>query len=249
MTPDWNLDFDGKDLDLDACEALLHTRWPPKEMRAEAALFQSKFWDYRHLHPVHATYLFAHIFTVETRAIIRAHIDNTPPRTLPSGHVLDWYPLGSGDVFEPAGGKLQSWQRKVKALIRARQFADRYGMPYSFFIRHALRHYYFGRYYLFDDERRTLPGPDMLNGEDCRIAVAEAWIEELGTRIHHATHPRYLVENDCGHHDVKAHQQALCDQIAKRSDPSYALKRFIGNGLLSPAVAAERFGTEHIAKA
>lgn len=247
---DWQIEYQGHDLDPDSCEAILHTRWPEKELRLEPELFQTKAFDLRHLHPVAATLLFAHIFTEETRTFIRAHIDDTPPRTLPSGRVLDWYPLGQGNLFDPPSDerKLKAWKRKINALVRARQFADRFGIPYRFLIRRALRHWYFGRNYIFE-EHRTLPGPDMLNGDECRAAIAEAWLEELQARIQYATHPRYLVQNGDGHHDVREHQEFLCDQIAKKINPVPALSKFMGMGLLSQEVARQRFGEERVSKA
>jgi hypothetical protein len=241
----------GCDLSEDDYEITMATKWDKSLVREELGLFSRKSFDYRHLHPVQATYYFAHVFVEQTRSIIRKHIDNTPPKVLNSGKTKDWNPLKTGDVFEPPSDpkKAKSWKSKTKSLIKARQTADRLGIPYEFFISKGLRSYYFGRYYLFENEgKRTLPTPEMFTTEDCLVSIADAWLQELDSRIHHATHPRYLIENDCGHTDVSEHQTSLLSQISRKSDPTPALRKFLAMGLLSEERIEARFGAERLQK-
>lgn len=246
---DWQLDYVGKDLDEDQAELILNTRWPEKERRLEPELFACKWWDARPYHPVISTYLFAHLFTEQTRKIIRAHIDDRPPRVTASGKVIDWQPLRR-DIFEAPKGsprQVKAWERKLFSLIRARQFADAYGIPYGFFVRASLRAVYFGRIYLL--EHTKLPDPGQLNGEEMRSKILAAWVEELGARIQAATHPRYLLVNDVGHPDVAAHQDWLIAQLKRRPDPRFGLRKFIGAGLLDPKRAAQAFGEARVSQA
>lgn len=122
----------GEELDLNAAETLLVTRWPVRERLAEPRLFATKDWDERVQHPACATYRFAPLFTQETRAIIRAHVSNAPPRVARPGAVIDWEPLKSGCLFEPPASDKAApqWKRRVGLAIRVRQWADhRAGRP------------------------------------------------------------------------------------------------------------------------
>ena len=244
-----NEEYFGFNLSTDEYEVILHSRWDDKQVKEELKLFSRKWWDYRHQHPVNSTYLFAHIFTRETRAIIRKHIDNTPPKVTAKGTVIDWHPLKSGDVFDPPSdvNKLKGWKRKTKSLIKARQTADRFGIPYEFFIKAGLKHYYFGRFYIFE-EHRTLPSPEMLTSDDCLVAIAEAWLQELESRIHYGTHERYLIANDAGHTDVVEHQKSILNQINRKTNPIPALSKFLKLGYLSERAVRDRYGEDRLQK-
>lgn len=245
---DWNQDFQGKGLDQEAYDAILCNRWPSKERAAEAVLFDRKHFDYRHMHPVEATYLFGHIFVTEVRKFIRAYIDNTPPSITPSGKVRDWMPLKGGDIFEsPSDDKrVKGWIRKTNALIRARQFVDNYGISYSFAIKEALRHWYFGRDYIF--EYREMPGPDMITNDDCVQVIAEKWMQEIESRIIYSDHPRYQIIGET-HPDLDKHQDFILAQILRKTDPVPALRKFIGLGVLSEERARMIFQHEHVDRA
>jgi hypothetical protein len=239
-------EFLGHDLDLESCDALLITRWSSKDRKREVELMRTKWFDHRVLHPTHATYLFAHIFTRETRAFIRANINPAPPKII-NGRTVDWEPIKAGDIFEPPTGekKIRFWKSKITSLIRARQIADQFGIPYEFFIRAGLRAIYFGRFNILNSA--AIPSPQMLLDSVIIDKVLLAWGDALSGRIYCASHPRYLVANGDEHADVAEHQKWLCDQIARKADPSFALAKFIRAGFLSRDVAAARFGENRVA--
>lgn len=222
-------EYPGHDLDLAGCEALLHTRWERKERLAESGLMQAKWFDYRVMHPAACTYLFGHMLTQQTRAIIRAHLNNAPA----IGN-KDWHPIKSGDIFEPpTGPRLAYWQRKIKGLIRARQAADRDGIPYDHFIATGLKHFYFGAgTYVLHKTGATFPEPNLLYGDECLTAIRSSWLEQVTIRVQAAKHPRYLLENDDGHPDHQAHRDWLEQQLAMRASPELARKRLVREGLL-----------------
>lgn len=237
--------FPGHDTTLDECEAKLWLFWPDKERKREPGLFAEKWWDYRGLTPVHATYLFSHMLTQQVRALIRTHIDPTPPRVTRDGTILDWNPIKAGDVFEPPStGKVAYWRRKMHGLIRARQQADADGIPYDAFIAAALKHFYFGRgtYVMQRNDqggaRTVIPEPNLFYGEDCLAFIRETWLGLLGTRVHPADHPRYLTRNDDGHPDHAAHREWLRQQLDNRAVQTWAAAGLVKRGLLTPRQAA-----------
>lgn len=228
--------FEGQDLDILACEALLHTRWPRREREREAALLTSKWWDYRLLHPTHATYLFAHVLDVELRSIIRTYLDDTPARVTATGRVLDWHMVKPGDVFEPPLDPRRQayWKRKMLGLIRARQAADADGIPYDVFAREGLRHYYLGAgSYL--RERSRVPEPNLLYSEPCLLVVRTKWLEQLQMRVQTAAHPAYQHAQDDRRPDQLAHRRWLIEQLRARPagiGRNNALKRLMRDGFL-----------------
>jgi hypothetical protein len=233
--------FPGHDLPDDECEVILYTLWPDKERKREAKLFAQKWWDYRTLSVVHATYLFSHILTTETRSIIRAHIDDAPATVAPNGTVRDWNPIKAGDVFDPPSqaSRMPYWRRKVGGLIRARQAADAEGIPYEVFVKAGLRHFYFGAgsYVLQRQDqngsRTVMPEPNLLYGEDCLAQIRDTWLQALGSRLHAAEHPRYRIANDDGHADHAEHRDWLRQQLDRRPVQDWAAARLVRDGLLS----------------
>lgn len=246
---DIDVDFYGRDTDPVEADAILATRWGVKERALEASLCRRTWFDYRHLHPVNRTYLFAHLFTAETRTIIRKNIDDAPPRIV-GGVVRDWEPIKAGDVFDPpaAANRLLYWKRKITSLIRARQAADHYAIPYTQFVRYGLRHWYFGRSYFL--ERTVLPEPGLLNSEECRVAIGLKWLDDMSGVIQHATHSRFQVQAGASTQtDLIEHQEYILRQIARKSDPIPALRKFFALGWLSPDRAALHYRAEQISRA
>lgn len=227
--------FPHDDLSLGAMEALLIQRWPQKERFREPQLMGSKWWDTRSLHPVQATYLFSHLLTQKTREIIRGHLDDSAPREAQNGATVDWNPIKAGDVFAPPI-RLQSrayWERKVLGLIRARQQADEDGIPYALFIAEGLKHFYFGAgTYVLHRGNGKIVEPNLLYGEDCLAQIRRAWLEQIKTRVQHATHPRYRVEHRDAHPDHLKHTHWIIQQLEIRPVREYAAARLVKAGIL-----------------
>ena len=247
-TPGGGEAYLGQDMPQDESDRLVRLHWPEKDQEKELRLFQSKWWDHRHLSVCEATYLFCHLFTVETRSIIRAHIDDRPPRLAKNGKLVDWSPLGNDPIKPPKDEKAQKrWRIKLNGIIRARQWADQHGIPYEFFVKCALRKIYFGQMYLLQFTK--LPDTKMLNGAEMREHVLLQWAERLEAQIQYGRHDRYVLVNGCGHADVHKHQDWIVEQIKRRSHPHFALGKFIGMGLLDRDSAADAFGFGLVDKA
>jgi hypothetical protein len=220
--------FPGRELDRDALEMLLWTRWPDKERKREPKLFQTKWWDYRLLHPAASTYLFAHLYTEETRRVIREHINDAAAVITASGSVRDWYPIKAGDIFEPPASERQAdyWKRKIGGLIRSRQAADEDGIPYPLYIREALKHFYFGKgSYVLGRTQAKIVEINLLAGDEVRGVIATRWLEEVQIKVQTAAHPRYLRVHDTTHLDHTAYRAWLHQQLGLRSAPEHARAR------------------------
>lgn len=229
-------DVPGADRTLDEMERLLWTLWPVKERNLEPGLMVKKWWDYRVLHPVQATYLFAGILTNQVRDFIRSHINDAPARITENGKVVDWHMIKSGDVFEPPAhaSRHAYWKRKVDGLIRARQAADAEGIDYSTFISVGLRHFYQGAgSYVLAKRNAIMPEPNLLYGEAVLAEILGWWAQMIMTRVQHAHHPRYLLPNDDGHPDIATHRDWLIQQLCLRSAPELAAANLVRRDLLS----------------
>jgi len=246
-------EFFGQHLDADSCEILFNTRWVTSSAKVEPKLLGKKWFDYRAEHPVISTYRFGHIFTAEVRRMIRLHLDPTPPVIGPGGQVRDWNPIKAGDFFEPPASKdqrkLAYWKRKIGSLVRARQAADAWGIPYPFYMRTAVSYIYFKGFLVF--EHVKLPEPGLLNGDELSDHVLAKWVEQIESGIQCATHPRYLcanrpVSNDPRHPDYADHDAWLIAQLKRKSDPRFGIRNLMRDGFLSRAVAEQAFGRERV---
>ena len=95
-----------------------------KHLRTEAELFNSKWWDYRLIHPLTATYMFAHEYKKAIKAGLRVR----------------------SDLYKAANYKglkhedfLQTSKSTITGMWKARQRADKEGVPYDFWCRSAMK--------------------------------------------------------------------------------------------------------------
>lgn len=234
----------GSERSRDECEAILNILWKPDLARQEAALYDSKWYDCRDLHPVQATEWFGFEFTKAVRQTIRAHINPAPPVVRANGKVSDWNPIKDGDIFEQRPGlspmKVNSWRSKINSLIRARQNADAIGCPYGIYAREAVRRIYFGRDYLL--QFTELAVPKHMVGAEMQDHLLMYWADILESKIQHAEHPRFLVSSGSNHPDVISHRSFLLDQINRRSVKKFSAQTLVNKGLLTVEEVHQRFG-------
>lgn len=136
-------------------EVLRHI--PLKQRQEEAELYQKKWWDYRPLHPAHATALFARAYGAAWR---QAH-DRRFGR-----HSERWdlvsYPFISRD-WNP----FIEAQARARGYWKARRYCDEAGMPYEFYCQQ-----FFSKAEDYFDE---LPRPQEMYRRDVIIPVLEDW--------------------------------------------------------------------------
>jgi hypothetical protein len=230
----------GTDLDFDRCDELMFDFYL-KKLRIsaekgpsysnfrkfdelthlETALFRKKWFDYRYLHPVAATYLYAHHYQVVYRQAFKRHISRDI-----SEHIKV---LKDEDLFNCP-------QRFVADMWRGRQIADAFGAPYNFVIEAGIRHTL--RFW----KQKYLPRPGQIFSDWVCDLIAAEWDEWKRVRAPHADHFEYRLPHYVGTRDQDEHHDHLLDLAGARSDPTALLSRFVDQELISLDKIGARFG-------
>ena len=196
----WPGEFFGHDLSFDQCEVLTIQHIPSPLRRDEAALMQSKWFDYRVMHPIVATYYFAHCYS-------RAYSDAT---AIVEDYKKAPYRRGfKGEDWAQTKQKLAFW--------RTRQLIDKLGIRYDFYLRHAMR-------WCLENGWHKPPLPEQIRlNEEMVTDVMLRWEEETAAAIPFAKHALYRVPNFRGHPDQIAYEAFILDHVARRQHPKFAL--------------------------
>lgn len=116
--------FFGGELSEEEYEKLTFGYIPPYLRAGEADYFGTKWFDYRRLHPMQATFYFIHCYQKIYQEWYRRNIDEEESR----------FHKGTRNNF------LQTSERTI--WWRCRRFCDKYGIPYEFFIRSSVKRYF-----------------------------------------------------------------------------------------------------------
>jgi hypothetical protein len=195
--PKWLGNFYGSNIGFLNYEVLTIQHIPRKDLKDETALMTSKWFDYRRLHPMQASYYFVHCYTQAFRNFYRKaiNVEAAPFVRCVKEH----------DFLE-AREKLTLW--------RLRQLCDRIGIRYDFFLNYTLdRHYRMvaagGKVYP--------PRPaHILNNESLIADAALAWEEWLSTSLQFAKDPFYRVSNFSDDRRQLDHEAFVVKQIKAR---------------------------------
>lgn len=199
----------------------------PKVHGGEPALFQTKWFDYRFLHPVAATYVFARAYREVFATLYKRHFDHSV--------TLDPF-YGNLDMFELR-------QAEITGLYVARQHADACGIPYPYYIEFVMEA---GMRY----KRDYLPRPTQCYQEDAVKKAITEWHKRLEARLFVATDPRFRLDRYRGLPVQNDHIKWTMAQIARRAQPADALARYVFKDRVLPLeLATARFGGKTIAKA
>lgn len=234
MTPDQEAleyfgPFIGSELTDAECHDLGFSRLKRKAYKGrEAFLYRVKWFDYRTLHPVKATYLFAHMFIEEYRAAYKLRID------VDRGNYVRPY-KGTGDIFHEKTNKQIS-----SAMWRARQAADLRGIPYNLYCYAIFRWTEIVNF-------SNLPRPNHFYSEEMRDKATEYWLDVSHAATVLPKLPTYRVENFKGTKDQRAAHKYLINMLKARQDPRYLMQRLVYEDRLLPElVAAKHFGKEYV---
>lgn len=193
-----------------------------KHFEPEPGLMAMKWFDYRFMHPVLATYYYAQCYRRVYKRKWERHVDR---RT-------SVYAAGikADDLFKADNAT-------IRACWTGRQTADYFGMPYELYIELAMER-------AMGWKRDFLPRPQQLYSEQLTNAAHAGWVERQASRLFVAADPRYRLGAWRG--DGTAHQRAheawVCDQLAKRTPGSRAI--LLGTYLWRDPVVRERFALE-----
>lgn len=205
----------------------------------EPALYTTKWWDYRLLHPVQATYAFEVAYIKSCRAYVKKNYD------LEYGKVFKPYP--GKDLFAEKQLELTPVKKKVRmkngkplymphaakstisGVWKARQMADSLGIPYEFYCEAAFQ-------YTEKCLWHRLPAPSHLyatsppkNQEFREQSIVEfifdKWQKHLKTTLARSTALYYTAEKNQNSYDQIRHRSSVMTQIKSRPAPKYALSQ------------------------
>lgn len=193
----------------------------PEHREGEARLARTRWFDYRGMHPVEATYLFAHFYKEQTARFYESVIDI---RTVEN--VLAFKP---DDIFD---------SRDLTSMWLARRCADHYRVPYPFVVRFAQDRF-------FNRAQPSFPRPNQLYGEEFETDLVAAWREQVSRQITYSTQPRYRVGAWTGEAHQAAHIKFVITQIQARPAPRHKLlARMMAEGVLNKRLVARHFSQQ-----
>jgi len=214
-------DFFGSELSDGDLERLALQRVNRTCLSREAELYRTKWFDYRRLHHVKATYLFAEFYRRAVQAAVRRY-DDYEKAPFVKGH-------RGNDILDLR-------KADVTGFWKARQAFDERGIPYGVGLAFAMN-------YCFSYNRRYTPRPTHLYHPEMLVELEHHWTTMQRVRIYAAVDPWFEVANYIGHPDQDAHQEWLLRQIEKKPAPQYALSTYMAErGLIDRAAAVERLG-------
>lgn len=229
----------GKDSSIDLCNQLALQVMSKPMAKLETELNQSKWFDYRTVHPTHLCYLWAFYYREAYKRFLTTY--RTEDGMYMNG-------LAGKDVFALIQGKGENKGREFanpasKAVWRARQKADQLGVPYDFYIRAVMNH-------AESTSWARPPRPQHLYSDDMVAAVVDAWKVKLDTQIITAEHERFLASNYSGNCDQRDYQVWLINAIKKRPHKEFGIHYcMVEKKQLHEIMATKVFGKGLIDKA
>lgn len=208
----------GTDLPLEACHDIMHAL-PDEWTEPERWLMASKWFDYRFMHPVHATYLFTDAYRRVYRQMYASTYDRAKADYVKGIKAEDPFDLAKRNT-DRAG------------LWKARQMADGLCMPYDLYIGIAMT------WSLRKCRKEYLPRPTHLYNFDLLTAVSDTWKDRQSGILYVAKDERFKNERYQASPIQDAHHEWLLEQVSKRSNIVYALKGLIFDEQVLPAEKA-----------
>lgn len=201
----WTGEFYCDNLAFDHYEILMINHIPQKERKIEAELMMTKWFDYRIMHPMYATYYFYHLYVKEFQAFWRKAIN---------------YETASF-IFPFKGDARLNFlkAREALSIYRLRQKADMLGIRYDFFLKTA-----FNKIHRMQAGGRIIPPrPAMFNNEDLLAEVHNEWLAMCKASLQIANSPYFRVVNFDNSLMQREHERFVMAQVAQRTIPYYSL--------------------------
>lgn len=204
------------------CDALALRFIPIKLLAEEAELNNTKFWDYRFMHPTQATQLYAQCYAAALKRAVSRRTDL-------------WIGLNMKGLKKACIFELDA--RSITGFWKGRQMADRIGCPYDFYCEHAM---------LFADKARMhfLPSssqmytrtvPERLEGLPSLVEyVVERWVARIAHSTFYATHEAYNSDNFCEGPEQIDYLNFLFSKIRRSNMPEGVLATIMDKGQITP---------------
>lgn len=221
--------FYGQELSYQECEVvMLQQDFPAKLYQGESDLFQTKWWDYRSLHPVKATYLFAHHYRKSYRYMTQRRDD------VDKGQYVRGFK--GDDVFELS-------TRERNGFWKARRTADALGVPYDFYMIEGMR-------YADHTLWKRLPRPTQVYSEPFIEQICERWQEINNAMTVMPSSRRFLLSDYVGAEDQREFREWLCRLIERSRVPQAMVYQHVfETPRISEEAAIDRFGSELVERA
>lgn len=221
----WGHDFSSPKLD-----GILAYCVPKKDLEVGRGLYDTKWWDYRFIHPGHAYLLFSADY-VDTAKEWRTKFGVNPfaiskVTSNPIYRIEKAKRLGAHRVSElsdtPRDRVIPTPPIYRTSIWRAMCFADTYGVPYEQWIGYAFEH-------AFDEKWQHMPTPAGLYGQRTIEYILNRWEQDKSELMVMPENPRYLSANFVGDPTQIAFQKWLLGYIKQRPNPPIALANFLTN--------------------
>lgn len=200
------------------CDALAIRFIPIKLLQEEAELNDTKFWDYRFIHPTQATQLYAECYSAALKRAVSRRTDL-------------WKGLNMKGLKKPIIFELDS--RSITGFWKGRQMADRIGCPYDFYCEHAMQFADKARMHFLPSSSQmyTRTVPERLQGLPSLVEyVVERWVARTSHSTFYASHEAYLSENYVGGQEQNQYLNFLFGKIKGSSVPAGVLSTIMDKG-------------------
>lgn len=196
-------------------------RIDPTHRQGEADLMRSRWFDYHDLHPVTATYLFAHRYKEQTRRFCETYID-----TRTADEAVAFVP---DDIF---------YSRDLTSMWLARRSADRLGLPYEFVLEVAQKRF-------VDKLFHRFPRPNQLYSEEFELDLQDEWKARLARQLVYSQRAFFRMRHWRGLVVQARHVKFVVDQIKGREGGHVnLLGRMLHEDVLSVGLAGMHFPAE-----
>jgi hypothetical protein len=169
--------------------ARIMNRWVKNDWQAvESALYRGKWFDYRFMNPVQATYLYAHEFVKAYKQAFSVNIDSATAQFVKPLNVEQMFvePEQKQDETEKAFRKrVASHKMRTTGIWRGRMVADAMGIPYAIYL--ELAFHWSLRFW----NQRHLPRPQQLYSDLVVDRATIGWEERQGAEFFYSTLPQY----------------------------------------------------------
>ncbi|MFA9261811.1 MAG: hypothetical protein ACEQSB_00425 [Undibacterium sp.] len=212
--------LDSEELRLSPLEddLIVHKFIKPSLQKIEVELFRAKWFDYRHVTPLGATWRYIDIYGTVYRDFYRMRRDKRSAEfiTVPT----------ADSVREGLSQNVPKTIKSFSSFWRGRQVADAIGMPYTEFLFNAFeaRLSYWSQAFL--------PNSAHMFGEMVAEKCQEKWLESQKTRLFLSDDPAYLIQNYQNTDAQNDYHEWLFTQASLRTQTPQLLARFINDDLL-----------------
>jgi hypothetical protein len=214
---------------------LLNPSLKSEWLKLEPTLMTGKWFDYRFMSAVEATYLYASEFVKAYRRMYRENIDG-----MKADYVLA--AMSRRDLLKYEAPTTKSASRKNRgrdpdrekhnqylgSLWRGRQTADAMGVPYEIYLELAFQRRL--RYW----QKSHLPRPHQLYSDLCTDFVEDEWKKRQRDRLYFSTHENYQNARFSGLDYQDQHHEWLLHQADLRGNPPVLLADLIWRDQVLP---------------